>query len=173
MRDFRTTTPASSGVQWVDKAGLEAMVSSCGSHARPGPEAELEAPVAPPLGDSASLASSCAMANAALSEPPGLPCTAFRAQLEAPAEQQLVVDVREEAEVAATGMLHPSVEHIPLGSLEEEIKHLAEERADALDAPLVFSCAAGVRSNFAAQMALAAGFTNVFSYVGGANEWFR
>eukprot|EP01051_Picozoa_sp_SAG22_P021634 SAG22_NODE_4855_length_1150_cov_1.320647_2_plen_42_part_00 len=37
---------------------------------------------------------------------------------------------------------------------------------------LVFTCAAGVRSAYASEMAVDAGYTNVFNYLGGAHEWF-
>ena len=38
--------------------------------------------------------------------------------------------------------------------------------------PLVFSCAAGIRSEHAMNAARALGYTNVRNYRGGSNEWF-
>ena len=38
--------------------------------------------------------------------------------------------------------------------------------------PIVFTCAAGVRSRLACEMAAEAGFAAPVNYTGGANEWF-
>ena len=91
-----------------------------------------------------------------------------------------VIDVRSPQEITATGALGDGALNIPL----EEVLHgaLSVDEAVFLDeygAPkpalsdkIVFTCAAGVRSDFAARAAEAAGFTQTINYLGGANEWF-
>jgi rhodanese-related sulfurtransferase len=102
-------------------------------------------------------------------------------ELVSPAGKLVVIDVRSDAEIMATGSLHAEVEHIPLEDVLGGCLDLSPEDWDdrydfdkpKTDAQLVFSCAAGVRSAYAAEVATAAGYTRVQNYLGGANEWFN
>ena len=95
-------------------------------------------------------------------------------------DEVCVIDVRSPQEVTATGALGEGVLNIPLeeilqGSLSlDEDEFLQEYGAPrpAQSDKIVFTCAAGVRSEFAARAAEAAGFTQTINYLGGANEWF-
>jgi rhodanese-related sulfurtransferase len=93
-----------------------------------------------------------------------------------------VVDVRRPDEVAYTGKLCPSVPTLPVELImqanvfeldEEEFEEVCGFSKPSMDETLVFSCAAGIRSVYACQYAAKAGYTNLISYAGGANEWFR
>jgi rhodanese-related sulfurtransferase len=92
----------------------------------------------------------------------------------------LILDVRGDAEVSNTGKLSPNTQTLPLPEILEGC-FLASDEAfmdkygfdkPAMDETLVFSCAAGIRARKAAEQALAAGYTKVVVYGGGANEWF-
>jgi rhodanese-related sulfurtransferase len=76
----------------------------------------------------------------------------------------LVVDVREPEEYARG--------HIP-GSLLMPLSAFDFDLLRALDKRVVFSCAAGVRSLHAAEMALAAGLGINEHYRGGFYDWAR
>ena len=95
-------------------------------------------------------------------------------------EEALVIDVRSEGEVAASGPLSLDALTIPLdevlnGALlmdSEDFKETYGAPRPALGDKIVFTCAAGVRSGHAAGAMEAAGFTNTHNYLGGAHEWF-
>ena len=91
------------------------------------------------------------------------------------------MDVRGEDEVAATGKLSPNVYTVPLPILaqtnafnmdEDDFEDAFGFSKPTLDKTLVFSCAAGIRSQHAAGLAAMSGYTNLVNYVGGSNEWF-
>lgn len=76
-----------------------------------------------------------------------------------------VVDVRETHEWL-TGHLAGS-RHVPLGQLRARAKaHLTRDK-------VIFVCAAGVRSNMAAQLAVATGLKEVYNLTGGTKAWTK
>jgi rhodanese-related sulfurtransferase len=93
----------------------------------------------------------------------------------------IVMDVRNEDEVAYTGKLSPNTKTLPLPAImqynvfamdEDEFEETCGFAKPALDETLVFSCAAGIRSVHAAKFAANAGYSKLINYTGGANEWF-
>lgn len=93
----------------------------------------------------------------------------------------IVMDVRNEDEVAYTGQLSPNTKTLPLPAImqynvfamdEDEFEETCGFAKPALDETLVFSCAAGIRSVHAAKFAANAGYSKLINYTGGANEWF-
>ena len=93
----------------------------------------------------------------------------------------VVIDVRNIEEIAYTGPLSPDVKTLPLPLImqknvfqldDEEFEELCRFPKPEMDATLVFSCAAGVRSVYAANFAAQAGYSNLVNYMGGSNEWF-
>jgi rhodanese-related sulfurtransferase len=93
----------------------------------------------------------------------------------------LVMDVRNEDEVAFTGQLSPNTKTLPLPLIlqanvfaleENEFEELCGFPKPSPEETLVFSCAAGIRSVSAARMAAQSGYTRLINYTGGANEWF-
>ena len=92
----------------------------------------------------------------------------------------VVIDVRGEGEIAATGPLSLDALNVPLadvlgGALRMDGAEFEAEYGAPRPAPgdkIVFSCAAGVRSAHAAGACEAAGFADVHNYLGGAFEWF-
>jgi rhodanese-related sulfurtransferase len=94
----------------------------------------------------------------------------------------VIMDVREEYEIAETGKLSPNTHTLPLQKLmqvngfaleEDEFLDVFGFDKPALDETLVFSCKAGIRSVSAAQLAGLNGYGKLVNYKGGANEWFR
>ena len=94
----------------------------------------------------------------------------------------VVIDVREQAEIDVTGKLSPRVITLPTPTImshnvfamnEKEFEKKCGFEKPDLDQTLVFSCAVGVRSNWAAYVAALAGYRNVANYMGGSNEWFQ
>ena len=94
----------------------------------------------------------------------------------------VVIDVRGDEEVLYTGKVSPSTITLPLPiimqqnvfALEDELfEEICGFEKPALDETLVFTCAAGIRSQHAAYSAAQAGYSNLVNYAGGANEWFR
>lgn len=89
----------------------------------------------------------------------------------------ILIDVREPAEIQETGKL-PGSTHIPLGDVPSAL-NLADAafkdkygiEKPGLDAPIVFSCRSGKRSNTALEKALALGFSNSRHYAGGWLDW--
>ena len=94
----------------------------------------------------------------------------------------VIIDVRGEDEIRATGKLSPCVETLPLpyiaarGALaldEEDFEAAFGFAKPGLDETIVFTCRAGIRSMQACQIAGAMnGYSNLVNYSGGANEWF-
>ncbi|CAJ1961927.1 unnamed protein product [Cylindrotheca closterium] len=94
----------------------------------------------------------------------------------------LIMDVREEHEIASTGKLSPNTITFPLQkvaqydafSLDEfEFEEIYGFQKPTPDETLVFSCAAGIRSVHAARFAAQHGYTKLVNYMGGAYEWFN
>ena len=92
----------------------------------------------------------------------------------------VVIDVRTSEEINATGPLSATAYALPLDEiLQGAFSKSAEDFEDDYgfpkpmhDATMVFTCAAGARSDVAARVASAAGFQRPVNYVGGATEWF-
>jgi rhodanese-related sulfurtransferase len=93
----------------------------------------------------------------------------------------VVIDVRGEDEIAYTGKLSPKVHTLPLPVImqlkvfemdDDEFEEVCFFPKPALDDTIVFTCAAGIRSQQAAYFASMAGYTNLVNYMGGASEWF-
>jgi len=55
---------------------------------------------------------------------------------------------------------------------EDEFEESFGFAKPALDETLVFTCKAGMRSMYAAQVAASLGYENLVNYRGGADEWF-
>jgi sulfur-carrier protein adenylyltransferase/sulfurtransferase len=80
-------------------------------------------------------------------------------------QKPVVVDVREQDEVEQ-GII-PGAVHIPRGYLELRI----EDRVPDRDAPIVVTCASGIRSALAAETLTQMGYTNVQNLKGGFGAW--
>ncbi len=83
----------------------------------------------------------------------------------------LLVDVRDSAEIAASGKAAGSV-HIPRGSLEMKAD-LTGQSADknfALDRPVIVHCGAGGRAALAGKLLKDMGYEKVFN-LGGLKDW--
>jgi rhodanese-related sulfurtransferase len=76
-----------------------------------------------------------------------------------------LVDVREPNEWSAGHL--PGARHVPLSRLRGEPS--AELQRDGV----IFVCAAGVRSETAARLALACGLERVYNLTGGTRGWVR
>lgn len=94
----------------------------------------------------------------------------------------IIIDVRNPEEIASTGKLSPNTISMPLPIIlqydifaldEEEFEEVTGFDKPALDETIVFSCAAGIRSVYAANYAAQqGGYTKFINYMGGAYEWF-
>lgn len=92
----------------------------------------------------------------------------------------IIIDVRGHDEVQRTGKLNDVVETLPLPYIAEGALAMNEDDFQeafgfdkpSLDETIVFSCAAGIRSQHAAQFAKMAGYSDILDYMGGSNEWF-
>jgi rhodanese-related sulfurtransferase len=74
-----------------------------------------------------------------------------------------LIDVREQHEWSAGHI--PQARHVPLSRLRTSPKaHLQRDK-------LLFVCAAGARSNMAAQLAVAIGHSQVYNLAGGTQAW--
>lgn len=76
-----------------------------------------------------------------------------------------LVDVRDPNEWSSGHL--PGARHVPLSRLRG--KPASELQRDGV----IFVCAAGVRSEAAARVALASGFERVYNLVGGTRGWVR
>ena len=76
-----------------------------------------------------------------------------------------IVDVREPKEWL-NGYV-PGSRLVPLGELKQRPKALLERDG------VIFICAAGMRSQVAAKLALANGLTNVYNLTGGTQSWVK
>jgi len=88
------------------------------------------------------------------------------AALESPSPP-VVVDVREQDEWDEGHI--PNAVHIPRGHLESRIERIAPDH----DAPVVLTCASGIRSAFAAKTLQELGYQNVSSHAPGYTGWKR
>ncbi|XP_053672135.1 rhodanese domain-containing protein CG4456-like isoform X2 [Anopheles nili] len=91
--------------------------------------------------------------------------------------EKLLIDVREPAELAATGQIPTSI-NIPLKTLRTELGISSQDfeakygrKKPSTDDPIIFSCRSGVRSGQAAMEADQLGFRNVKNYVGSWLEY--
>ena len=78
-----------------------------------------------------------------------------------------MVDVREQDEWDEGHI--PTAVHIPRGHLESRIERIAPDR----EAPIVLTCASGIRSAFAAKTLEELGYENVSSHAPGFTGWKR
>jgi len=76
-----------------------------------------------------------------------------------------VIDVREPAEWSGGHL--PNARLVPLGDLR------AEPKASLTKDGVLFVCAAGVRSETAARLAVACGLKNVYNLRGGTRGWVK
>mmetsp|Transcript_19628 Transcript_19628/g.42688 ORF Transcript_19628/g.42688 Transcript_19628/m.42688 type:complete len:204 (+) Transcript_19628:85-696(+) len=93
----------------------------------------------------------------------------------------VVMDVREENEVAGTGKVSPNTHTLPLSAIgsmevfemdEDDFERVCGFPKPTVDETLVFTCAAGIRSKNACAYAAQAGYTQLVNYKGGAYDWF-
>lgn len=80
-------------------------------------------------------------------------------------EDAVVIDVREDAEVA--GGKIPNARHVPLSALRQRLGDLERFR----DRPVVLVCRSGSRSGTAASILRKAGFQRVYNLKGGMLAW--
>ena len=91
----------------------------------------------------------------------------------------VVMDVRNENEVASTGKLSPGVITLPLPVVADAFGKTNEDfgATYGFDKPqpeetLVFSCLSGKRAGMAAETVRGKGYSKIVVYKGGAKEWF-
>ncbi len=85
----------------------------------------------------------------------------------------VIVDIRDSAEVAATGKAAGAV-HIPRGSLEfkADLSSPTAEKSLALDKPVILHCASGGRAALAGKLLIDMGYEKVYN-LGGFKDWFE
>jgi rhodanese-related sulfurtransferase len=76
-----------------------------------------------------------------------------------------LVDVRDDAEWSSGHL--PGARHVPLSRLR------GDARSELPRDGVIFVCAAGVRSEVAARLALAKGLSRVYSLSGGTRAWAK
>ena len=83
----------------------------------------------------------------------------------------VIVDLRDSAELAATGKAAGAV-HIPRGSLEfkADLSSPTAEKALAFDKPVILHCASGGRAALAGKLLKDMGYQKVFN-LGGFKDW--
>lgn len=93
----------------------------------------------------------------------------------------VLIDVRGEEEILATGKISSVAETLPLPYIQQHRVFAMDEQdfldnfgfeKPRLDETVIFSCKAGIRSKMACEIAVMEGYSNVINYTGGANEWF-
>jgi rhodanese-related sulfurtransferase len=93
----------------------------------------------------------------------------------------VLIDVRGEEEIMATGKVSPVAETLPLPYIQQQRVFAMDEQEfldnfgfekPRLDETVIFTCKAGIRSKVACQIAIMEGYADVINYSGGANEWF-
>lgn len=99
-----------------------------------------------------------------MSNIPQMNINAFREAL-AEDSELLVIDVREDDEVAAQPMEGVEVHHIPMGEIPQHMNELPKEKH------IVIFCRSGGRSQRVAEYLNANGFTNVSNLAGGIIAW--
>lgn len=77
----------------------------------------------------------------------------------------MLIDVRETDDWKKSHI--PGAVHLSRGTIELDI----EERAPALDTPIICHCGGGSRSALVAESLQKMGYTNVKSLAGGLKEW--
>ncbi len=80
-------------------------------------------------------------------------------------EDAIVIDVREDAEVARGRI--PNAKHIPLGQLANRVSELQKYK----DRPIIVACRSGHRSAGACGILAKNGFENVYNLSGGMIAW--
>jgi rhodanese-related sulfurtransferase len=87
------------------------------------------------------------------------------------AQGAVLVDIRDSAELAATGKAAGAV-HIPRGSLEfkADLSSPTAEKALAHDKPVILHCASGGRAALAGKLLKEMGFQKVYN-LGGFKDW--
>ncbi|XP_025073778.1 rhodanese domain-containing protein CG4456-like isoform X2 [Pogonomyrmex barbatus] len=93
-------------------------------------------------------------------------------------ENVLIVDVREHDEINETGKLPGSI-HIPkddvsnvfLNLSEEEFENRYGKRKPTKDTKIIFSCRSGRRSAWVQETMQKLGYTKVYNYTGGWQDW--
>lgn len=83
----------------------------------------------------------------------------------------LLIDVRESAELQATGIADGAI-HIPLGEIAERLAPETEGHPAGLlaESAIVLYCGAGVRAGKAGDILTGMGYENVFN-IGGFGDW--
>lgn len=99
----------------------------------------------------------------------GVPAAEIKARLASGADV-LVLDVRNESEVAAGGSL-PGAVNIPLPSLPSRIGELIKDMSGRPDAGIVLVCQSGPRAERAAAVLMAAGLRKLAVLKGGLIAW--
>jgi rhodanese-related sulfurtransferase len=106
------------------------------------------------------------------SSPAGVSRIAPRdAVAKAASRELIVIDVRESAEIAASGMAEGAL-HVPLALLKMRCDRSSPECLAelAIDKPVALYCASGGRSQMAAQALAAMGYREVYN-IGGLGDW--
>jgi rhodanese-related sulfurtransferase len=80
-------------------------------------------------------------------------------------EDAVVLDVREDAEVAKGRI--PNAKHIPLGQLASRLSELEKHKGK----PIIVACRSGHRSSGACGILAKNGFENVYNLSGGMIAW--
>ena len=80
-------------------------------------------------------------------------------------EHALVLDIREDAEIATGTIL--GAKHIPLKQLETRLSEIANWK----EKPIIVNCQSGTRSSSACDQLQKAGFARVFNLAGGLRAW--
>ncbi len=85
--------------------------------------------------------------------------------------EAVVIDVRERAEIMASGKV-PGAMVIPLAEFLAKTDPASPEREDSLrqETPIILYCASGKRSEFAGNKLLEFGYREVFN-LGGLSDW--
>jgi rhodanese-related sulfurtransferase len=85
--------------------------------------------------------------------------------------EAVVVDVREPAEIAMTGIV-PGALTIPMGEFADKADPESPDHDPALqpDKPIILYCASGKRSEAAGKYLLSLGYSKVFN-LGGLKDW--
>ena len=89
------------------------------------------------------------------------------------AQGAVIVDLRDSAELAATGKAAGAV-HIPRGSLEfkADLSSPTAEKSLAFDKPVILHCASGGRAALAGKLLKDMGYEKVYN-LGGFKDWIE
>ena len=100
-----------------------------------------------------------------------VPKVSGKEAIEMAAKGALLVDVRDSAEVAATGKAAGAL-HIPRGSLEfkADLTAPSADKNFAHDKPVILHCASGGRAALAGKLLKDMGYTKVYN-LGGFKDW--